>query len=51
MLDIKAAVRACQLRFVLLEVEEPCAETLRVWSACWVPGAYLRLRLRRRLTV
>ena len=32
MLDIKAAVRACQLRLVLLEVEEPCAETLRVVS-------------------
>jgi hypothetical protein len=32
MLDIKAAVRACQLRFVLLEVEEPCAEALCVVS-------------------
>ena len=49
MLDIKAAVRACQLRLVLLEVEEPCAKTLRVWSACWVPGA--NTLLARRLTV
>ena len=49
MLDIKAAVRACQLRLVLLEVEEPRAETLRVWSAWWVPGA--KILLARRLTV